>query len=293
MVVSHSAWPRSSRSCFEQSTRFESQAAQDLLDLARRNVDAEISPHLGAAQRDRRAFRGASDCINALALKFAAGALQNQLGYAVAGQRRDAPIGAALEAMRGVGVHAVTLGHGANGCRIEPGRLDEHILRPLSDHGVEAAHHAGERNRFLRIGDNQVFGRQLAVDAVERLQYFASAGAADDDCAALEQIEVESVRRMAEFVQSVVGGVGSVVDRTRTQQLQPLYHELRRRPDLHVANNAGGVSRAAIRVFDDDRKSTRCHPERSRGTAIAGSQLRLDRLQRERYRWRTTLAATP
>ena len=63
---------------------------------------------------------------------------------------------------------------------------------------VEAAHHAGERDRLLRVGDDEIFGRELAVDTVERLQRFACAGAADDDRAALEQIKIEGVRRMAQ-----------------------------------------------------------------------------------------------
>ncbi len=125
---------------------------------------------------DRRALQLAGDCIDRLALQLAAGALQNQFGHAIAGQRCNAPIGAALEAMRGVGVHAVTLGHAANRRRIEPRRLDQHVLRLLGDHGVEAAHDARQRDRLLGVGDDQVVGREFAIDAVERLQHFAVRG---------------------------------------------------------------------------------------------------------------------
>ena len=220
---------------------------QDALDLIFVNIDAEIALHLRALQRDRRALQLAGDGIDPLAVQFAAGACENQLGHAIASQRRDAPIGAALEAMRGVGVHAVALGHAADRRRVEPRRLDQHVLRLLGDHGVEAAHHAGQRDRLLRVGDDQVVGRELAVDAVERLQHFAFARAAHDDRAAFQQVEIEGVRGMAELVERVVGGVGGVVDGARAQQFQALDDVLRRWADLHVANDARGVSRAALR----------------------------------------------
>ena len=169
-----------------------------------------------------RALQLAGDGIDALAVELAAGARKNQFGHAIASQRRDAPIGAALEAMRGVGVHAVALGHAAHRRRIEPRRLDQHVLRLLGDHRVEAAHHARQRDRLLRVGDDQVVGRELAIDAVERLQDFAFAGAAHDDRAAFQQVEIEGVRGMAEFVDRIVRRVGGVVDGARAQQFQPL-----------------------------------------------------------------------
>ena len=129
--------------------------------------------------------------------------------------------------------------------------------------GVEAAHHASQRDRLLRVGDDEVFGRELAVNAVERLQNFAFARAAHDDRAALQQIEIEGVRGMAKLVQRIVGGVSDVVDGARAQQLQTLDDVLRRRADLDVADDARGISRTALRVFDDDRETSICHPERS------------------------------
>jgi len=65
-----------------------------------------------------------------------------------------------------------------------PCRLDEHVLRPLGDHGVEAAHDTGQRHRLLFVSDDEVPGRELAVHAVERLEHLAFAGAPDDDGAA-------------------------------------------------------------------------------------------------------------
>ena len=196
------------------------------------------------AQRNRVALQFAGDGINALAVQLAPGAGQNQLCYAIAGQRSDAVVGTSLEAVRGVGVHAMSLGHAADGRRVEPRGLDQYVLRLLGDHGVEAAHHAGERDRLLRIGDDEIFGCQLAVDAVESLQDFAFERATHDDRTAFEQVEIEGVRGMTKLVQGIVRRVGDVVDGARPQQFQSLDDRLRRRADLHIANNARRISSA-------------------------------------------------
>ncbi len=55
-----------------------------------------------------------------------------------------------------------------------------------------------------RVGDHQVLLRQLALHAVQRLQHFALAGAANDDLAALQLVEVEGVGGLADFVENVI-----------------------------------------------------------------------------------------
>ena len=278
------------RAAEDQDLRNAEAKPQDAFDLLFADIDAENALDLGAAQRDRGALHLTGDGIDALAVSSPP-AWQNQLGYAIAGQRRDAPIGAALEAVRRVGVHAVALGHAADRRRIEPRRLDQHVLRLLGDHGVEAAHHAGERDRLLGVGDDQVVGRELALDAVERLQDFAFARAAHDDRAAFQQVEIEGVRGMAELVDGVVGRVGGVVDGARAQQFQTLDDGLRRRADLHIANDARGVSRAALGVFDDDGEDpsaviptgAACFRRRSEGSAVPGSFGSTSSAQRRRW----------
>ena len=65
---------------------------------------------------------------------------------------------------------------------------------------------------FIAVGDDQIFGRELAVNSVESLERFAVARATNDDLAAFEQVEIERVRGMAHLPQRVVGSVGGVVD---------------------------------------------------------------------------------
>ena len=70
--------------------------------------------------------------------------------------RRRVEVRAALKAMAGVGVQPVTP-RGLPHCHgIEPRRLDEYILRFRRDHRVPAAHHAGQAQRLLVIGDDQI-----------------------------------------------------------------------------------------------------------------------------------------
>ena len=118
---------------------------------------------------------------------------------------------AALEAMAGVGVQAVAARGAAHGHGLEPCGFDEHVGRGGRDHRVPAAHDAGEAERLGVIGDDQVFGIERALDAVEGLELFAFAGAADDD-AAFNLVEVEGVRGLAHGEPCKVGGVDGVGD---------------------------------------------------------------------------------
>src|SRR5579863_1413205 len=77
----------------------EAEPAEDALDLTGGDVDAEMAPHLRAAQRDGLAFRLTSNCVDTLAIECAAGAGEDQLGNSITRQRGDAVVGAALEAM--------------------------------------------------------------------------------------------------------------------------------------------------------------------------------------------------
>ncbi len=57
--------------------------------------------------------------------------------------------------------------------RLEVRGLEQHRRRRLADLGLLAAHDPGERDRALGVGDHQVVGDELAVDAVERAQPLA------------------------------------------------------------------------------------------------------------------------
>ena len=56
----------------------------------------------------------------------------------------------------------------------------------LVDLGVDGAEDAGDHQGALGVGDHQVVGQQGAVDAVERDDALAGAGAARDQLAAAD-----------------------------------------------------------------------------------------------------------
>src|SRR6185369_1396142 len=131
---------------------------------------------------------------------------------ACASSRSDAVIGSALKSMRCVSMHAEPPRSAANRSRIEPRGLDENVLSRLCDHRCFATHDSGERDSLRSIGDDQVFRAELALDAIQRFQYFAVFCATNDDLA-IELIEIESMCRLTQFVEDVVRGVGHVGDR--------------------------------------------------------------------------------
>ena len=96
-------------------------------------------------------------------------------------------------------MHAQTARRATNGRRVEPRRLDEHVLRLLGDHRVEAAHHSGDGDGLCGVGDDEILLGELAFHPVERLNDLAFIGKPNNDLVAFEQVEIEGVRGMAEF----------------------------------------------------------------------------------------------
>ena len=225
----------------------EAKAAQDARNLRRRNLHAEDAPYLAGGERDARLREGARHHVQLFA-HLAASGFHNQLGYARAGQLRDARVGAALVTMAGVGVHAQAARSAAHAGRIEPGRLNQHVLRAVGNHRRLAAHDSGDGHGLDGVGDDEVFGRQLALHAIERDDGLARLGAAHNDLAALEFVQVKGVRRLADFVQRVVAGIGHVADAALLDQLQAMRNLLRRWSHLHSAHHTSRVTRAPFGV---------------------------------------------
>ena len=100
-------------------------------------------------QRQRRAgVEGAGEHL-------AAGHLGDQRRRPVGGRPADLGVGAALEAVAGVGVEAEAAGGGAHRVGLEVGALEQNRRGGGSDFGRLAAHHPGQRHRPLGVGDHQ------------------------------------------------------------------------------------------------------------------------------------------
>ena len=114
----------------------------------------------------------------------------------------------------------------ANRAGVEPGGLEQHVVRTARDLRLLATHHAGQRHRTLPVGDHQVVGRECAVDAVEGAQCLARLRPPYDDLRIFKQVEIEGVRRMPHLEQHVVRQIGDVVDAADAAQLDAVAQPL-------------------------------------------------------------------
>src|SRR6185437_6585450 len=116
----------------------------------------------------------------------------------------------------------------------------------------EAAHDSGKGNGLVCVGDDQIFGRKVAIYSVEGFKSLALPRTADNNLAALQEIKIESVCGMAHFPQRVVRSVGSVIDRALIDEGKPAGNFLRRRLDFDPANDLCGVACATFAIIDLD-----------------------------------------
>ncbi len=224
------------------------EAAQDVLDLAARNLDAEQARHALGPQGHARALRLLRFRLGQhRRARAAARDLGQQPGRALERAFLAARIHAALEALRGVGDHSVTAGAPGDRIRCEERHLEEHVGRVRGDAALLAPHHAREADRRGRIRDHQRVGIDRDLPAVEQPEPFARAREAHVD-ARVEAAQVIGVHRLAELEHHVVRDVHDRADRPQTGAAQALAHPLRRaRLRIHALDHAARESRAGRR----------------------------------------------
>jgi hypothetical protein len=106
-------------------------------------------------------------------------------------------------------VQAMTPRRPADGDRVKPRGFDEDVSGLGRDHRIPAAHDAGQAERLGVVGDDQIVGVEGALYAVQSLELFAFAGAADDD-AALDLVQIKCVSRLTHGQPGKVRGVDGV-----------------------------------------------------------------------------------
>ena len=160
-------------------------AEQRVLPLGRR-LDAD--QRVGALGPEARppAARAARRARPRRAVQRAARELEHEPRREVGRRPGEVRVDALLPAVRALGAQAVALGGAVDPVRLEVRRLEQDGRRLVADLGLLAAHDPGERDAALGVGDQQVVGHELAVDAVERAQLLARRRAADDDLPAGE-----------------------------------------------------------------------------------------------------------
>ena len=122
---------------------------------------------------------------------------------------------------------------------------------------------------FCSSAIKQHFVRQRALLIVERLEFFAGSGAADDDGrlavrAFGDEMIIKRVQRLAGFQHDVIRHVHDVADAADADFFQRVAQPIRARPDLHAFDDARGVTRTKLRVFNADGDAIRLDGSRRR-----------------------------
>ncbi len=170
-------------------------------------------------------------------------ACEDELGDEGVGDGGGVEVGAALEAVGGVGVEEVAAGAATDGGGVEPGGLDEDVFGFGGDHGVPAAHDSGEGEGLLFVGYDEVVGFEGALGSVEEFELFAFVGEADDD-ASFDLVEVEGVGGVAHAEEDEVAGVDGVRDLFLAEEGEVFGDVAGAGRDGDVAEDLGGEAAA-------------------------------------------------
>ena len=128
--------------------------------------------------------------------------------------------------------------------------LENDGLGVVHNLGVCAAHNACNSNRLVVVADGKHLVAQVVIYAVQSLDGLTVAGTADNNAAIGQALVVERMHRLAVLEHNIVGDINDVVDRANAAGVQTLAHPRRRRLDLDILDNAGGVARAQVGVLD-------------------------------------------
>ena len=210
---------------------------------------------LAAAQGDGRTLRQGrfvGDVDNRA--RFAAADVDQQAGrtfHRFVLQRR---VNAALVAMRGIGMQAVTACATGDGEWAEERAFQQDVLRLVVDARMLATEDTAHCQRFAVVSNYQGIGVQFRFAAVQQNQGFALFRHAHND-AAVDTIFIERVHWLAQLQQNVVGHVDHGVDRANTAAAQLLFHPQRGwRFHVDAFHHATEVARASIRSVNLNRQ---------------------------------------
>ena len=122
--------------------------------------------HLGSSQYYRGLFQLASNGVDLIAFQRACTGFDNPCCNQSTRNRSSRKVCTAFETVRSISMKSMSLRGFPHRHRIEPCRLNQDIFRFPGDHGVESTHNSRERDGFLGVGNDQVFGVELAVYAI-------------------------------------------------------------------------------------------------------------------------------
>ena len=142
---------------------------------------------------------------------------------------------------------------------IEVGHFQEDVGGGLVHFRILAPHHPGQDHGPFRVGDEHVFGRDLAFHAVQGGQGLSACRRcpigptlADDHLASPDLVEIEGVGRLTQLEQDEVGEIDHVVDAALADGLEGLDQPIRAGADLDALDDAPHVLGATRRVLEFD-----------------------------------------
>ncbi len=138
--------------------------------------------------------------------------------------------------------------------RAEESAFQQDVLRFVIHARVFATKDAAHRQRLVVVGDDQSVSIQLRFSAIKQYQRFALFRHPHHN-AAFNAIFIESVHRLAQFEQYIVGDVNNCIDRTDPATTQFFFHPQRSwRFNVNAFYHTAKITRAGFRRFDCNRQ---------------------------------------
>ncbi len=168
--------------------------------------------HMGIFHFHLKVRNGLGIDIDNIGSNFSAAHFPHQQGCPFQGIYHDIRVGTALEAERGIRTQPVAPCRFTYEYRIETGAFQEYISRLFRNPACQPAEHAGDAHRLFRVAHHEVVLVQFPFHAVQCSEFCACRETAYNHLVPFDFIFVESVQRLSQFEQDVIGHIHDIVD---------------------------------------------------------------------------------
>ena len=150
-----------------------------------------------------------------------------------------------FKSRRAVGADPGAQPGAADAVSLEHGGLQEDRAGIGPHHRTLTAHDAGQDERLLGVGDEQIARRQGVRLAIQGGEGFAGSGRAHRDLLTSQVAQVKSMHRLAQFEHHIVGHIDEQTEGPDATGFEPGAHPIRRdvvRDALHHRTAPGGAA---------------------------------------------------
>ncbi len=229
----------------------QAQTAEDGCNLLTRDRHAQHAMAARQAHAHRRTLRQIDDLV-VDGTHLAAADVDDEAGDEFNVLGNAGVVHAAFEAVAGLGAELEAARTAGNGLRPPECGFEIDVLRVQRHRGGFAAHDAGQAFDLIARDDDADLRVERDGLAVQEFKRFAFTRPAHADVAA-DLVQIEHVRRAAEFKHDVVGDVDQRGQRALAGALKARIHPLGRRcARVHAANDAAAETAAQVGRFDLD-----------------------------------------